>query len=214
MNPLDEARRALEEDPRRAISILRRYRVQLTGSPRASYLLGVAHFRLREFQPAERAFRYAVRLDPTMSRAHYYLGLTMERQGRGDEAIMAYQTSLDLDPRFTKAREKLQQMGVAAKAPRGERRPIRSELDLPADDDEFDDYTRRIQRKRMIDQRAQYAAQVNTLPWYAWAIMAVILVVVLLIGIEAVSMFAGGPSQAETDFCRAAAERGIDHPAC
>ena len=90
MNPVEDARRSLDQ-PRKAIMLLRRFPGLLGRDPEAAYVLGVAHFRLREYEPAERAFRHAIRLDPTRARAFYYLGLTMERRARETEALNAYQ---------------------------------------------------------------------------------------------------------------------------
>ena len=49
--------------------------------------LGIAYFRLKRWQDAEREFRtIAEELDPTDDYAHYALGRALEKQGRSAEA--------------------------------------------------------------------------------------------------------------------------------
>jgi arylsulfatase A-like enzyme len=56
---------------------------------------------------AERMFREAIARDSREPRYTFNLGLTLEREHRRDEAASYYKATLELDPRFTAARERL-----------------------------------------------------------------------------------------------------------
>jgi Flp pilus assembly protein TadD len=61
--------------------------------------LGIAYFRLRRWQDAEREFRTIVEeLAPTDDYAHYALGRALERQGRTAEANGHYKLASSMDP--------------------------------------------------------------------------------------------------------------------
>src|SRR5437588_6866074 len=48
--------------------------------------LGIAYFRIRRYQEAEREFRAVLELSPTDDYAHYALGRCLEHQGKTKEA--------------------------------------------------------------------------------------------------------------------------------
>src|SRR2546429_3385149 len=48
--------------------------------------LGIAYFRIRRYQEAEREFRAVLELSPTDDYAHYALGRCLENQGKTKEA--------------------------------------------------------------------------------------------------------------------------------
>ncbi len=60
---------------------------------------------LREGRPAdaERSFRNAVRLDPTLPEAHLDLGLVLGRTGKSEEGIDELRKALELNPRLDSA---------------------------------------------------------------------------------------------------------------
>ncbi|HEX2239845.1 MAG TPA: tetratricopeptide repeat protein [Actinomycetota bacterium] len=171
-----EARSLLSSDPQRAIQLLAGSNV--SSEPEALFIRGVAFFRLGDFSSAESSFRGAIAMDAMRADAFYYLGLTRERRGNNAEALKAYRVAVSLDPSLSKAREKLAQLGAPAEpaisTPRPmQRRPLESELTLPDEDTEFEDYERRRRRKAVIDTRAGYHGQFKGMPVLAQAFTVV-----------------------------------------
>jgi len=61
--------------------------------------LGIAYFRLRRWEEAEREFRtIADELDPTDDYAHYALGRSLEQLGRTAEANGQYKLASSMKP--------------------------------------------------------------------------------------------------------------------
>ena len=61
--------------------------------------LGIAYFRLRRWEDAEREFRTIVEeLAPTDDYAHYALGRALEQQGRAAEANGHYKLASSMQP--------------------------------------------------------------------------------------------------------------------
>jgi Flp pilus assembly protein TadD len=61
--------------------------------------LGIAYFRLRRWEEAEREFRTIVdELDPTDDYAHYALGRSLEQLGRTAEANGQYKLASSMKP--------------------------------------------------------------------------------------------------------------------
>lgn len=56
---------------------------------------------------AEHAFREAIQRDAREARYTYNLGLTLQREHRADEAVRYFQKTLELNPRFISAKERL-----------------------------------------------------------------------------------------------------------
>ena len=54
-------------------------------------------------------FREAIQRDPREPRYSYNLGLTLQREGRVADAALAFKKTLELDPRFAAARERLRE---------------------------------------------------------------------------------------------------------
>ena len=48
--------------------------------------LGIAYFRIRRWEEAEREFRALIEIAPADHYGHFALGRTLQKQGRGDEA--------------------------------------------------------------------------------------------------------------------------------
>jgi tetratricopeptide (TPR) repeat protein len=174
--------RLAAKDPRGALAVLSGGS-DVTKTAEVHYLTSVARFQLGEFGLAETDARRAMSQDPGHAKAAYYLGLSLERQGRVGEAVRAYRAAASLDPTLEQARTKLQQFGVqqevAPPAPPSPTRARETELELPDTDAEFDDYRRRVKRKAIIDARADYNAQMAGLPPWAWVL--ILLMVIFLV---------------------------------
>ena len=66
--------------------------------------LGWALYNVGRYQEAEEALRFAIRLNPpnpTLPAAYYTLGLVLLRQGRGEEAKVAFRRAREADPNST-----------------------------------------------------------------------------------------------------------------
>jgi Flp pilus assembly protein TadD len=61
--------------------------------------LGIAYFRITDWQAAEREFRKVLELSPVDDYAHYALGRTLARQGRQQEASTHLKLARFLQPR-------------------------------------------------------------------------------------------------------------------
>jgi len=106
----DEGRRLLEAGQiEQAEAVLQEILRTAPTDVKATFLLGVCHFRRKQLVAAEDLFRRVIGIDERHSRAWYYLGLAHERQARPTEAREAYRRALDLDPAFNEARAKLGQ---------------------------------------------------------------------------------------------------------
>ena len=60
--------------------------------------LGIAYFRIRRFEEAEREFRAMVELHPVDDYAHFALARCLEKLGREDEAAGHYKLARCLRP--------------------------------------------------------------------------------------------------------------------
>src|SRR5919197_6174898 len=60
--------------------------------------LGIAYFRIRNYDKAESEFRAVLELSPTDDYAHYALGRCLEKQGRAAEANGHYKLASSLRP--------------------------------------------------------------------------------------------------------------------
>jgi Tfp pilus assembly protein PilF len=58
----------------------------------------------------EQAFREATNRDTANAQYAYNLGLALARQSKRDEAAAAFRRALQLDPRFTAARQRLAEL--------------------------------------------------------------------------------------------------------
>lgn len=56
--------------------------------------LGYLLLRMDKFKDAEAALRESLRYDPKLAQSHYYLGRTLEKEGRDQEAIEEYQQAV------------------------------------------------------------------------------------------------------------------------
>jgi len=62
-------------------------------------------------QEAERVFREATGREPREARYAYNLGLTLQREGRAADAAPYFRRTLELNPRFVAARDRLREIG-------------------------------------------------------------------------------------------------------
>jgi Flp pilus assembly protein TadD len=60
--------------------------------------LGIAYFRLRRWEDAEREFRAVLDLSPTDDYAHYALGRVLQKQGKDAEANGHYKLASSMKP--------------------------------------------------------------------------------------------------------------------
>jgi Flp pilus assembly protein TadD len=60
--------------------------------------LGIAYFRIRRYEEAEREFREMLEISPADDYAHYALGRCLEKQGKDTEANGHYKLASSLRP--------------------------------------------------------------------------------------------------------------------
>ena len=65
-----------------------------------------------DLSEAERVFREAIRRDPREPRYTYNLGLTLQREHRAEAAVPYFRKTLELNPGFTDARDRLAELGA------------------------------------------------------------------------------------------------------
>ncbi len=59
---------------------------------------GIAHYDKGHWDVAEEHFRKAIQANEKLAEAHYNLGLTLDKQGKHDQASAAFKVALDLAP--------------------------------------------------------------------------------------------------------------------
>ncbi|MGH1561534.1 tetratricopeptide repeat protein [Mumia sp. DW29H23] len=98
----DRFRRAEEmvanRHPRDAIKMLTGVVEEEPNHAAAWELLGRAYFAAALLEPAEKAFRRLIELEPTSGWAHVALGLTLDRQSRHREGAAYHRMAAALDP--------------------------------------------------------------------------------------------------------------------
>jgi tetratricopeptide (TPR) repeat protein len=72
-------------------------------SPWPPHDLGYLLLRMEKFTEAEAALRESLRYDPKMAQTHYYLGRTLEKEGRDQDAIEEYKQAVSGDKISTEA---------------------------------------------------------------------------------------------------------------
>src|SRR5215217_9345793 len=72
--------------------------------------LGIAYFRIRNYDAAESEFRAVLELSPTDDYAHYALGRCLEKQGRDAEANGHYKLASSLSPQSETYAERIMQL--------------------------------------------------------------------------------------------------------
>jgi Flp pilus assembly protein TadD len=72
--------------------------------------LGIAYFRIRRWEEAEREFRTLLELSPVNDYAHYALGRCLEKQGRTREANVHYKLASSLQPASDHYRARIKEL--------------------------------------------------------------------------------------------------------
>ena len=75
--------------------------------------LGIAYFRIRRFEEAEREFRALVDMKPVDDYAHFALGRCLEKQGKPEEAVSHYKMAAFFRPQNTEYRQALESLEAA-----------------------------------------------------------------------------------------------------
>jgi Flp pilus assembly protein TadD len=98
-SPLEQAERAF--DAGRYADAVRLFEKARDQSPRCDILffLGMAHYRLKQIDPAMISFQSAVQCDPKLTLAYIALGEAYAERGNDGEAAAAYGQALKLEPR-------------------------------------------------------------------------------------------------------------------
>src|SRR3954447_4723599 len=73
--------------------------------------LGIAYFRLRRWDEAEREFRAVLELSPTDDYAHYALGRVLEKQGKAAEANGHYKLASSMKPQDEQYAARIRELG-------------------------------------------------------------------------------------------------------
>jgi Flp pilus assembly protein TadD len=75
--------------------------------------LGIAYFRLRRWEEAEREFRTIVEeISPTDDYAHYALGRALEQQGKAAEANGHYKLASSMQPGSAQYAARIKDLGA------------------------------------------------------------------------------------------------------
>jgi Flp pilus assembly protein TadD len=73
--------------------------------------LGIAYFRIRRYEEAEREFREMLEISPADDYAHYALGRCLEKQGKDTEANGHYKLASSLRPGSTRYSSRIKDLG-------------------------------------------------------------------------------------------------------
>jgi Flp pilus assembly protein TadD len=73
--------------------------------------LGIAYFRIRRYEEAEREFRELLEISPTDDYAHYALGRCLEKRGKATEANGHYKLASSLRPDNKRYSSRIKDLG-------------------------------------------------------------------------------------------------------
>jgi Flp pilus assembly protein TadD len=73
--------------------------------------LGIAYFRIRRYEEAEREFREMLEISPADDYAHYALGRCLEKQGKDTEANGHYKLASSLRPQSKHYSSRIKDLG-------------------------------------------------------------------------------------------------------
>ena len=90
-------------DTELAIELLRKVSIDAPDKPYVFTNLGLAYFKLEQFEDAEKAFLQAVERDGRDAVAYNHLGILQRQKGQFDEARISYQRALDIDSGYALA---------------------------------------------------------------------------------------------------------------
>ncbi len=77
------------------------------GDVNSLYKIGMVYFNMRNYTKAEEKFREVIAFSPLNANALYSLGLSLEWQGKGAEALAYYKKVLNLNPDNSEIRNKI-----------------------------------------------------------------------------------------------------------
>jgi tetratricopeptide (TPR) repeat protein len=80
----------------------------------AAQAAGIGELRARHVDQAETALRQAVRVDPQLAHAWYYLGETARQRGEAEAARAAYERCLSIQPHHGRAADRLERLASPA----------------------------------------------------------------------------------------------------
>lgn len=81
----------------------------------AYYNIGSLYYQMKQYEPARDMFQKSVNLNPTDGQAKYNLGLTLEKLSRLGEAVNVLSQIPPSDPKFTQAKQKIDELKPALK---------------------------------------------------------------------------------------------------
>jgi tetratricopeptide (TPR) repeat protein len=93
-----------EPDP---VADLVRAVAEAPDDPKPRMTLGKQLFALHRIEEAEALFRQTLAINARLAQAHHYLGLTLQKQGKNQEAIASFRAALDLDGNMRISRRSL-----------------------------------------------------------------------------------------------------------
>jgi len=147
----------------------------------AWYQLGLQALKAEQLAEAEVAFNAVVKAKPRHTGALYRLGEVSERRGLRPDAAWFYMRTLQIEPGHVSARRQLGRLqsaytdeeSASARIQPVAPGPSRSQTDffLPSTEEEFDNYRRRITRKKQIEIGANW----HSLPWAVQIVYAVLM---------------------------------------
>jgi Flp pilus assembly protein TadD len=73
--------------------------------------LGIAYFRIRRYEEAEREFRELLEISPADDYAHYALGRCLEKRGKSAEANGHYKLASSLRPGSKRYSSRIKDLG-------------------------------------------------------------------------------------------------------
>jgi Flp pilus assembly protein TadD len=73
--------------------------------------LGIAYFRIRRYEEAEREFREMLEISPSDDYAHYALGRCLEKRGKDAEANGHYKLASSLRPDSKRYSSRIKDLG-------------------------------------------------------------------------------------------------------
>jgi Flp pilus assembly protein TadD len=73
--------------------------------------LGIAYFRIRRYEEAEREFREMLEISPADDYAHYALGRCLEKRGKAAEANGHYKLASSLRPQSKHYSSRIKDLG-------------------------------------------------------------------------------------------------------
>jgi tetratricopeptide (TPR) repeat protein len=139
---------------------------------------GQAALQKDELQEAEAKFRHAIKLQPNTPVAQHLLAVTLEKEGNIEDAIVAYEKTVDLNPGDLSARQSLTRLRPSEASVVARSNPVEatgntgesiSSRDDPAQVSEFENYIRDNRYQEVEPLLASYLTEHpdSSWGWYA-----------------------------------------------